>query len=317
MVRLASIAACLLLVSLGEGLAGAASHTPASRSASARRWGWFYPGGALRRTAPQEWEEKNHEGTFTYSEADRTEHYVELYDASRKLSMRLSTVAMYVWNRDEEKWRFVRGGRWDDPRKNALSTTLNANERAMLMTPSERQSFPRLGDAYEVLAPASPTYNCIAWAIGERDRWVWPVRPGLTITFDDFDRLFITRGYKRLKELNYERVPDVEKIVLYAKVNASGILEPTHAARQLPDGSWSSKLGKLPLIRHLHPEDIDGGTYGDPYIIYQRASPRPPVSQSSAASNKSRTAERGKSSPGAGPSPRSNGRSSGSSAVSP
>ena len=46
--------------------------------------------------------------------------------------------------------------------------------------------------------------------------------------------------------------------------------EPTHGARQLFDGSWSSKLGNLPLVRHLEPSDLDGGVYGVPIAVYTR-----------------------------------------------
>jgi len=42
----------------------------------------------------------------------------------------------------------------------------------------------------------------------------------------------------------------------------------------LPDGSWSSKLGSLPLIRHLRPDDVAGPTYGAPYVLYVRTKPK-------------------------------------------
>jgi hypothetical protein len=37
----------------------------------------------------------------------------------------------------------------------------------------------------------------------------------------------------------------------------------THAARQLPDGQWTSKLGKYVDIEHSAPEDVAGGVYGE------------------------------------------------------
>lgn len=44
----------------------------------------------------------------------------------------------------------------------------------------------------------------------------------------------------------------------------------THAARLLPSGKWSSKLGKAALIEHDTPEDVAGGVYGDIYQYMKR-----------------------------------------------
>jgi len=37
----------------------------------------------------------------------------------------------------------------------------------------------------------------------------------------------------------------------------------THAARQLPDGKWTSKLGQLEDITHGTTDVIEGGDYGE------------------------------------------------------
>ncbi|MFO0844380.1 MAG: hypothetical protein U0797_18620 [Gemmataceae bacterium] len=242
--------------------------------AAANRTGWFYASGALRNVVADRWEETNATGASTYQEVDRNEHYVELYDKGRKLSYRLYGWGMYGWNRKTEKWHLVRAGRWDDPRKRPLDPALNSGERAHLEAAGERLSFPRLGDDFEVLAPASAAYNCIAWALGRSDRWVWPVPPGQPVSVGDFDALFSAHGYRRVGPLNYDPQAGHDKLVLYAKRNEFGEAEPTHCARQLADGSWSSKLGRLPLIRHLHPDDIDGGTYGEAHAVYVRERPK-------------------------------------------
>ncbi|MCI0701929.1 MAG: hypothetical protein L0241_12680 [Planctomycetia bacterium] len=44
-----------------------------------------------------------------------------------------------------------------------------------------------------------------------------------------------------------------EKIALYALASV-----PTHAARQLPDGKWTSKLGRGPLVRHNTTHGVEG-----------------------------------------------------------
>ncbi len=260
-----------LLVLVGQ-VSNADTIKPPSGIA-AQRNGWFYSNGAFRKIKDNIWEEKNPNESFEYLELDRNEHYVELYDRSRKLSIRLYYWGMYAWNRRTEKWHLVRPGRWDDPRKKPLDTMLNSTERSHLQTSAERSSFPRLGDEFEVLAPASPSYNCIAWALGFNDRWIWPKSNGEAVTISDFDALFNYYGYKRLPRINLDPVAGYDKLVLYARRTEFGDLEPTHCARQLPDGSWSSKLGKLPLIRHLHPDDINGETYGEVSAVYVREKP--------------------------------------------
>ena len=49
-----------------------------------------------------------------------------------------------------------------------------------------------------------------------------------------------------------------EKVALYG----SGFMY-THAARQLPDGRWTSKLGQKEDITHNTPDDVAGGVYGE------------------------------------------------------
>lgn len=49
-----------------------------------------------------------------------------------------------------------------------------------------------------------------------------------------------------------------EKVALYSL----GMMY-THAARQLPNGLWTSKLGQLEDITHATPEVIAGSDYGE------------------------------------------------------
>ena len=56
-----------------------------------------------------------------------------------------------------------------------------------------------------------------------------------------------------------------EKIALYASASLY-----THAARQLPTGKWTSKLGNWVDVEHNSPDDVAGGVYGEVYQILQR-----------------------------------------------
>jgi hypothetical protein len=44
----------------------------------------------------------------------------------------------------------------------------------------------------------------------------------------------------------------------------------THAARQLPGGRWTSKLGKAEDIQHDTPGVVAGGLYGNVVAIMKR-----------------------------------------------
>jgi type VI secretion system secreted protein VgrG len=149
--------------------------------------------------------------------------------------------------------------------KRPLDESRNPTERAVIESPADRKDFPHLGRHFEVMGPATPQYNCIAWSLGVTDQWVWP---GDKVA--DFDQLYGKKGYKRQKGLDLRRQSGVEKVVLYGKVRKDGSIQATHAARQLSDGTWSSKLGQQPLIRHLQPDDLDGSAYGKPVAVYTR-----------------------------------------------
>lgn len=134
--------------------------------------------------------------------------------------------------------------------------------------------FPRLGGtAYQVTSPADDVYNCIAWAAGMTDLWWWPFGDPEKTHWPDgvpreetmaaFREAFAALGYSVCDQAQIE--PGHEKVALFA--DASGC--PLHAARQLPDGKWTSKLGALEDIEHaLH--DLEGTEYGGVVLIMRR-----------------------------------------------
>ena len=132
--------------------------------------------------------------------------------------------------------------------------------------------FPNLAsERYRITSSATNSYNCIAWAAGRVDRWWWPAEdghwpPGIPreATVEAFVTAFSTLGYAICKGAGLE--PGFEKIALYT--DSKG--EPTHAARQLPGGSWSSKLGPSVDIEHATPHGVGGDRYGSPAVYLRR-----------------------------------------------
>jgi hypothetical protein len=142
------------------------------------------------------------------------------------------------------------------------------------MVKAFEQLFPRLrGDAYQVTSPADAIYNCIAWAAGSVDIWWWPIGDPERVYWPEgaprvetvvaFRAAFATLGYVDCdhaeSELGYE------KIALFA--SAKGV--PTHAARQLASGRWTSKIGQLEDIEHFL-QDLEGTAYGSVSLVMKR-----------------------------------------------
>jgi len=143
------------------------------------------------------------------------------------------------------------------------------------------QIFPGLrGAPYEITSPAQPDYNCVAWAAGDDSRWwepgefqYWP---------EGVSREYTTEAYaEAFKHLGFEECGDArleegwEKVAIFA--TEDGL--PAHAPRQLADGRWTSKLGKLQDIVHTALEQVSGQDYGSPIIILRRRRRKPALEE--------------------------------------
>ncbi len=123
--------------------------------------------------------------------------------------------------------------------------------------------FPRLKDGgYTPTSKEDINYNCIAWALGDDKRWwwpngiyYWPDNLKLGSNAENFFTCFKKFGYIRCDNPNMEQ--GYEKLALYVDANNS----PTHAARQLSNGNWTSKLGKSVDIEHTL-DGLIGPIYG-------------------------------------------------------
>ena len=131
------------------------------------------------------------------------------------------------------------------------------------MTKKLRRLFPRLfGDQYRLMSGRTKKYNCIAWAAGCSDAWwepspdgYWPPDVPADGTVETAIRLFERLGYSRTEDASFEA--GVSKVAVYGDEDGY-----THAARQLPNGKWTSKLGKLQDIEHDTLESLTGNQYG-------------------------------------------------------
>lgn len=132
--------------------------------------------------------------------------------------------------------------------------------------------FPRLRETpWEVTSPAAADHNCVAWAAGDETRWWWPLgeyywppTAPREETVEAFVAAFSSLGYERCDDDDFRADPEYEKVAIYAKHGT-----PTHMARQLVSGEWSSKCGGLEDITHAL-DALGGAEYGAPVAVMRR-----------------------------------------------
>lgn len=138
-----------------------------------------------------------------------------------------------------------------------------------------RGAFPKLTvDNFRPTSPSDENYNCIAWAAGDTNFWWWPDAMGQYYwppnvrreeTIDAFVQAFECQGYSQPTDATVE--PNKQKVAIYADSGR----RPTHAARQLSNGWWASKLGCEIDIEH-ELSALEGPWYGAVAIILAKPS---------------------------------------------
>lgn len=140
----------------------------------------------------------------------------------------------------------------------------------MATPPNWASAFPKLNlDPNDPLSPATTDYNCIAYAAGDTENWwdnlrYWPPNVPRDWLIEGLRRAFQTRGYEPCDDGALES--GYEKVVFYTEPSG----KPTHGARQLSDGRWTSKCGRQEDIVHSTPECLGSGAYGDPVAFMKR-----------------------------------------------
>lgn len=149
------------------------------------------------------------------------------------------------------------------------------------MTVNE-SDFPKLTElGYELKSDPDDRYNCIAWAVGENNRWwepcdgrYWPGRhPGDPPDYSvaSLAAACAAVGFIECSgDVQRDAVPEpgIQKIALFAQHG-----EYLHVARQLRHGDWTSKLGPDDDIRHPSLDALAGGIYGNVVKIMKRPYP--------------------------------------------
>ena len=136
--------------------------------------------------------------------------------------------------------------------------------------------FPALAaDGYEIVGEPTRAYNCIAYAAGATQGWwtyiedeyhYWPAHASRTPAIASLVEVFAGLGYEICPDAGVEEGYD--KVALYQRNG-----EWRHAARQMPNGRWRSKVGDGPLIEHRTPQSLAGEMYGAIHCIMRRRRP--------------------------------------------
>lgn len=141
----------------------------------------------------------------------------------------------------------------------------------MLLNPVR---FPNaVGQGCKETSVATPEYNCIAYVAGDTERnwWpnsapngYWPKGIPEKTTIYAFLRLFRSLGYENCGSGALE--DGYEKVAIYALNNVV-----THAALQLQNGHWTSKIGHNIDIEHHTLDALDGPFYGNVVRFLKRS----------------------------------------------
>jgi hypothetical protein len=132
-------------------------------------------------------------------------------------------------------------------------------------------SFPNSNNSnLKITSPSDDNYNCISWAYGINNCRMWPNLSGYYWPSSVPSALNINSFIELFKQIKYEICQNgyledkYEKICIYEKNEI-----PQHAARQLPNGNWTSKLGRFQDVEHSELA-LSNGEYGNISIYMKR-----------------------------------------------
>jgi len=137
------------------------------------------------------------------------------------------------------------------------------------------EQFPALTpDNHRITSPDDDKYNCVAWVNRDLDGWwepgfCWPndLEVSGAGDLDAYVELFRRWGYEPCDDSAYE--PGYLKLGVYAEGG-----DFLHVAKQLRDGTWSSKAGVLNDFKHSDLGVLEGSwalQFASVVIVMRRA----------------------------------------------
>ncbi len=148
------------------------------------------------------------------------------------------------------------------------------------MSSELEEDFPNLrASGYRITSQPAPLPNCTGWALRDMDHWwdpllggflsiyYWPSGVPKNDSIDALVEVFRLHGYQECPGPELEA--DWERIAIYSDANG----DATHVARQLPSGSWTSKLGQREDIEHETLVALLGDNYGSVAKVMRRQLP--------------------------------------------
>lgn len=140
----------------------------------------------------------------------------------------------------------------------------------MILTPPQ---FPNSKfEPFIVTSPITTHYNCIAWAFEDNTKWYWPDSANYYFWPDEISREEKVQNFIELfKLIGYQVCTNgtLEQGYLKIAIYADSAGKPTHAARQLSNGYWTSKLGQYFDVTHTI-FAMQNGSYGNVAVYMRR-----------------------------------------------
>lgn len=131
------------------------------------------------------------------------------------------------------------------------------------------------GSGYEISSEISDTYNCIAWAAEDDSKWwshtpgnYWPAGVPRSPEVGALVQVFESLGFSNCETDGVER--GFQKVAIFALSGGW-----THAARQLENGLWTSKIGQFEDITHPSLDNLSESIYGSVHCVMRRHTQSP------------------------------------------
>jgi hypothetical protein len=136
-------------------------------------------------------------------------------------------------------------------------------------------TFPGIAGRFRKTSNFDENYNCLCWALGRTDTFLTPAADIPPYSWPDgipaewstsaIREIFVRAGYTEETD-SIELEDGWEKVAFYVE----NVDTPTHFARQLPNGRWTSKLGMHIDVEHDDLNCLEGPRYGRLGLILKR-----------------------------------------------